>query len=68
MKYRGEEIVKKVVVEMLNEHEQCNQRKQKIMEQFSELMIESTFTTIDQRSKDAFSRRFSNLKTFVVQL
>ena len=47
MKYRGEEIVKKVVVEMLNEHEQCNQRKQKIMEQFSELMSESTFTTID---------------------
>ena len=38
------------------------------MEQFSLLMQQTAFAVIDQRSKDAFSRRFSLLKTFVVSL
>lgn len=63
---QGMEIVQKVVIDMLNNHEKNPDRKQKIMEQFTVLMQHTSFKSLDQKSKDAFSRKFSNLKTFVV--
>ena len=38
------------------------------MEQFTQLMTNSSFDNLDQKAKDTFSRKFNNLKTFVVTL
>jgi len=53
---------------MLNLHEKNEQRKQQILEQFTHLMTNSSFDNLDQKAKDAFSRKFNSLKTFVVTL
>jgi len=47
MKWQGEQVVHSIVVDMLNHHEKCEERKQKIMEQFTELMQQTTFSSID---------------------
>ena len=68
MKYQDAQVVQQIVINLLNTHEREERRKSQILEQFTTMMSTISFKTIDQKSKDAFSRRFNSLKTFVTQL
>lgn len=66
LKHQDSQVVSRTVITLLSAHESNEQRKTEIMNQFSTVLQETSFKSLDQKSKDAFSRKFQSLKSFVV--
>ena len=63
---QGMGALQKTIEKFLQEHEKDDRRRQRVMEEIGQMLQGLSLQSLDSKSRDAFTQKFTNFKSFLL--